>query len=275
MASRSIENHRSRLITMLIIPFMSCSARLPVYLLFVGIFFPDSAGLALVCIYLLGMAVAVFSAKILDLTISQRDNRPYLIELPPYRVPFLHSAFRRMWDKGSQYLRKMGSIILFASILVWMLGYFPHNAGSARSELPCGENHTSMQQQEQSYLGQIGKAMTPVFAPMGTDWRMNVSILAGLSAKEVVVSTLGILYDADAEEDEQGLQEALAQNIPPAAAIAFVIFTLLYMPCFATITAIGRETGKWKWAFFSALYSTTIAWAIAVIGYNVAQYFYG
>ena len=147
MASRSIENHRSRLITMLIIPFMSCSARLPIYLLFVGIFFPDSAGLALVCIYLLGMAVAVFSAKILDLTVSQRDNRPYLMELPPYRVPFLRSAVRRMWDKGSQYLRKMGSIILVASILVWALGYFPHNTGSDRSELPCGDNHTTMQQQ--------------------------------------------------------------------------------------------------------------------------------
>ena len=264
MASRSIENRRSRLITMLVIPFMSCSARLPIYLLFAGVFFPECAGLALVCIYLLGIVVALFSAKILDLTISQRDNRPYLMELPPYRMPFLRSAVRRMWDKGSQYLRKMGSIILFASILVWTLGYFPHN-----------DELTTMEQQEQSYLGQIGKAMTPVFAPMGADWRMDVSILAGLSAKEVVVSTLGILYDADAEEDEQGLQKALARNISPAAAIAFVIFTLLYMPCFATVTAIARETGRWKWALLSALYSTSMAWVIAVAAYNLSRYLLG
>ena len=256
MACRSIANRRSRLITILITPFMSCSARLPIFVLFASAFFPRSASLVVMGMYLAGILAGLLSAKLLSWTLPSKHETPFIMEMPEYRTPSLRSALHCMWDKASQYLRKMGGVVLLASALIWALGYFPHN-----------ESLTSQQQQEQSYLGQLGKGVSPLFAPMGADWRMSISILTGLSAKEVVVSTLGVLYNADDESD--ALQQQLPLMMTPAAAVAFMLFCLLYMPCIAAIAAIRKESGSWYWALFSILYSTLLAWLVAVTAYHL------
>ena len=268
MATRTIESHKSRLITMLIIPFMSCAGRMPVYILIAGAFFPSRAGLVLLFLYALGIFLAVLAAKVMS-RFFKDDDLPFVMELPPYRVPTAKSVFRHTWEKGKQYLQKMSGIILICSMLIWFLGYFPnHDAYDSVKE-----------QQEHSFIGYIGKAMEPVLEPLGFDWRMGVGIVSGVGAKELVVSTLGVMYADDVPEAVEGdagttrLQRALTGSVTPAAALAYMVFILLYFPCVATFVAIKNESGKWKWAIMTAVYTILIAWVAAFITFRLASLF--
>lgn len=266
MATRTIESRKSRLITMLIIPFMSCAGRMPVYILIAGAFFPSKAGLVLLFLYALGIVLAVLAARVMS-RFFKDDDLPFVMELPPYRVPTAKSVFRHTWEKGKQYLQKMSGIILICSMVIWFLGYFPnHNAYDSVKE-----------QQEHSFIGYIGKAIEPVLEPLGFDWRMGVGIVSGVGAKELVVSTLGVMYSDDvpeAVETDAGttrLQRALTGSVTPAAALAYMVFILLYFPCIATFVAIRNESGKWKWAIITAVYTILIAWVAAFITFRLAS----
>ena len=303
MATRTIESRKSRLITMLIIPLMSCAGRLPVFVLIAGAFFPKGAGLVLVGLYALGIIFAIIAARIMS-RFFKDDDLPFVMELPPYRIPTGKSVFRHTWEKGRQYLQKMSGIILICSIAIWFLGYFPnHNAYDSVQE-----------QQENSFIGHIGKTMEPVLEPLGFDWRMGVGIVAGVGAKELVVSTLGVMYaveepvtvgdgfvggtadggtavsgDAGTDiADETGvsvpdatdssgadtrLQRALVKTVSPAAALAYMVFILLYFPCIATFVAIKNESGGWKWAIITAVYTIILAWVAAFITFRLASLF--
>ena len=267
MATRTIENRKSRLITMLIIPLMSCAGRMPVYILIAGAFFPRHAGLVLLGLYGLGIGLAIVAAKIMSFFFKE-DDLPFVMELPPYRVPTAKSIFRHTWEKGKQYLQKMSGIILICSLAIWFLGYFPnHDAYDSVQE-----------QQEHSFIGYVGKAMEPVLSPLGFDWRMGVGIVAGVGAKELVVSTLGVMYadDVPSGPDSVGdtkLQKALVKSVTPAGALAYMVFILLYFPCIATFIAIRNESGGWKWAILTAVYTIVLAWVAAFITFNVAGLF--
>jgi ferrous iron transport protein B len=266
MSTRMIENRKNRLVTMLVTPFMSCSARLPIYLVLAGALFPGRAGLVLFSLYVLGILVAILSAKILNAFLPNKDNRPFMMELPNYRLPLWKSVVRHTWERGRQYLHKMSHIILLASIVIWVLSYFPNHDAY----------ETPQEQQESSYLGQLGHFVEPVFAPMGTNWKMNVGLISGVGAKEIVVSTLGVLYsgeevDADDETQASQLASQLAADLSPLAALSFMIFTLLYFPCIATIAAIRRESNHWGWALFAVVYTTGIAWCLATLVYQVGS----
>lgn len=261
MASRTIENRKSRLITMLVNPLMSCSARLPIYLLLVGAFFPNNGSLILLLIYSIGILLAVLLARLFSRFLVKGDDTPFVMELPPYRLPTAKAIFRHTWEKGAQYLRKMGGIIMIASIVIWALGYYPdHNA-----------YETVAEQQENSYIGQIGKAMEPVIEPLGFDWKLGIGILSGVGAKELVVSTLGVLYTNDAEADVVSLAERIP--ITPLVAFCYMVFVLIYFPCIATIVAIKQESGSWKWALFTAVYTTLLAWVMAFAIYRIGGLF--
>ena len=243
MATRTIESRKSRLITMMIIPLMSCAGRMPVYILLAGAFFPHRAGLVLLGLYALGILLAVLAAKILS-RFFKDDDLPFVMELPPYRVPTAKSIFRHTWEKGRQYLQKMSGVILAFSVALWFLSYFPnHNAYDTVAE-----------QQEHSFIGYIGKAIEPVLEPLGFDWKMGVGIVAGVGAKELVVSTLGVMYP----ENGGNLQQTLVQSVSPAGALAYMVFILLYFPCIATFIAIKNE-GGWKWAIITAVYTIVLA----------------
>ena len=261
MATRSIESRKSRLITIAIIPFMSCAGRLPIFVLFAGAFFPHSAATALLCIYLLGVVLAILSAKALARFVKD-DDLPFVMELPPYRVPTGKAIWRHTWEKGKQYLEKMATTILLFSIVIWFLGYFPRN-----------EEKGAAYQQEHSYIGMLGKTVEPVLEPVGFNWKMDVGLLAGVGAKELVVSTLGVMYagdeGADADENSTALQSALKGDVPLAAAVAYMVFVLLYFPCIATFVAIKNETGKWRWAILCALYTILVAWLMAFAAYRL------
>ena len=267
MATRTIESRKSRLITMLIIPLMSCAGRMPVYVLIAGAFFPRKAGLVVLGLYALGIILAVIAAKVMSLFFKE-DDLPFVMELPPYRIPTGRSVFRHTWEKGRQYLQKMSGIILICSLAIWFLGYFPnHDAYS-----------TPQEQQEHSFIGYVGKAMEPVLEPLGFDWRMGVGIVAGVGAKELVVSTLGVMYadEQPLEEDTSAdtrLQKALVKSVTPAGALAFMVFILLYFPCIATFVAIKNESGGWKWALITAVYTIVLAWVAAFITFQVASLF--
>lgn len=272
MATRTIESRKARLLTMLTLPFMSCSARLPVYVVFTAAFFPQSTGTVMFLLYAGGILAAYLSAWALSLVLQRDAESHFVMELPPYRLPIWLNVLRHTWEKGRQYLRKMGGLILFTSLVVWVLGAFPRAEGEV----------TPAQQQEQSYLGQLGHAMQPVIAPLGMDWRMGVGILTGAGAKELMVSTLGVLYDIDPEtaaaagsgEDsmaDTALSTALRAATTPAAGLAYVVFALLYFPCVATIVAIKNESGRWRYALLSAVYSTTLAYVAAWIAYVLAS----
>ena len=275
MATRTIESRKSRLITMLIIPLMSCAGRMPVYVLIAGAFFPRHAGLVVLGLYALGIIMAVIAAKVMSYFFKD-DDLPFVMELPPYRVPTAKSVFRHTWEKGRQYLQKMSGIILICSMAIWFLGYFPnHDAYSSVQE-----------QQEHSFIGYVGKAMEPVLEPLGFDWRMGVGIVAGVGAKELVVSTLGVMYaDEQPVEDlsvipgeveettagETRLQKALVRSVSPAAALAYMVFILLYFPCIATFVAIKNESGGWKWAIITAVYTIFLAWVAAFLTFRIAS----
>ena len=269
MATRTLENRRDRLVTILTVPFMSCSARLPAYLLLVAAFFTANQGLILMSIYLIGILVAALTAIILSKTLLKHDKTQFVMELPPYRKPTARNATIHMWSKGKQYLQKMATIILAASIIVWALGYFPRHEGQ-----------TAQEQIENSYMGMMGKAIEPVVAPLGFNWQMGVSVLTGAAAKEIVVSTMGVLYtgETDATEESTSLKEKLqtAQKpngepvFDPIVAYSFMLFILLYFPCIAALAAIKREAGT-KWMIFEIFYTTGVAWLVSFIFYQVAR----
>ncbi|MBR1521740.1 MAG: ferrous iron transport protein B [Bacteroidaceae bacterium] len=252
MATRTIEDRKSRLITMLIIPLMSCSARLPVYIIVIGAFFPKNAALVLFCLYLIGIAFSVFMAKIFSRCVVKGESSPFVMELPPYRMPSMKSVSRHTWEKGKQYLKKMGTTILVASIVVWALSYFPHHP-----ELP------EEQQMEMSYIGQIGKLVEPVIHPCGLQWKEGVALVAGVGAKEIVASTMSVLYHGD----------ITTSGMTTLAAFCFMIFVLLYMPCIPTCIGIKNESGKWKWAGFTAIYTTFLAWLTSMVVFQVGSLF--
>ncbi len=276
MASRSIESRSSRLITILINPFMSCSARLPIYVLLVGTFFSAQAGIMFFAIYAIGVAVAVITARLLRRFYFKKDETPFVMELPPYRLPTMKTSLRHMWWKGQQYLRKMGGIILLASIIVWALNYFP------RPMTDSLHDNQELTELPDSYLETVGKAISPLMEPLGFSWRASVAALAGVPAKEIVVSTLGVLYTGDEDSADTTLGQRLSApsattgqpDFTPASALAFMIFIMLYCPCIATITAIVKETGRWRFGLFSVVYNTCVAWLTAFIVYQVASLFW-
>lgn len=299
MSTRIIESKSSRLITILINPFISCSARIPIYVLLVGAFFPDYGAWVFVSLYTLGIAIAVLTAKLMRKFWFKADETPFVMELPPYRMPTMKATIRNMWSKAEQYLRKMGGLILVASIIIWALSYFPHYetedlpkeyVAATLAEMPADQTEGMSQsqieksmlteyQQSNSILGKIGQFVEPVVRPMELGWKSCVSLIAGSAAKEVVVSTLGVLYvgDDDAELLTERLQSPsrLTGKTPftPASALAFMVFVLLYFPCIATLTAIARETGSWKYALFSVIYNTGLAWVFAFLTYRIAVLF--
>ncbi|MBO7236353.1 MAG: ferrous iron transport protein B, partial [Alistipes sp.] len=268
MACRTIECRTSRLITIMVVPFMSCSARLPIYMMIVGIFFPAHAGTVLFLLYLFGMIMAVISARLMRRFMFREQEAPFVMELSPYRVPTAKATIRHMWSKCAQYLKKMGGLILIASIVVWLLSYYPRPKSDIEVESP---------RYEQSYMGTIGQWCQPIFEPMEMEWQATVALLSGIPAKEIVVSTMNVLYahpnEEEAESDDvlsKGASNRIANSMSIPTAVAFLIFSLLYLPCIATIMAIGSEL-NWKWAVGSALYNTAIAWLLAWVAYHITQ----
>ncbi|MBO4876309.1 MAG: ferrous iron transport protein B [Bacteroidales bacterium] len=274
MATRSIESKSSRLITILVVPFMSCSARLPIYLLLAGAFFPKYAATVMICLYLLGIIVAVLTAKLLRLTAFKQDETPFVMELPPYRWPTLRATLKHIWEKCYQYIKKIGTVILLASVIIWVLSYYPHTDISetelAKTE-EISEAEANEIQYENSCLGMIGKFVAPVMSPMGFDWKISVAVLSSIPAKEIVVSTLGVLYAS--EEDDLGDAIQKSGDLTTSSALALMVFMLLFFPCIATIGAVASETKKIKWAFFSVFYNTAVAWVLAYVTYLIANLF--
>jgi len=320
MATRTIENRNDRLLTILINPFMSCSARLPVYILIIGAFFEGNEVATLFAVYGIGIFFAILFAILFKKTIFKSSEAPFVMELPPYRLPTFRTTTRHMWNKGSQYLKKMGGIILFASMIIWALGYFPMNSkkmteyeqeiavtellyNTSISALPTDsaeynrvmiekneaisliENERNSYRQENSFIGQIGKFIEPAMRPLGFDWKMSVSLLAGVTAKEVVVSTMGVLYQGNpnADIDTKSLQERLRKAehengklagqpvFTNVSAFAYLMFILLYFPCIAVVAAVRRESGNWKWAVFMMAYTTAVAWVVGLLVRNIGN----
>lgn len=288
MSTRTIESRRSRLVTMLILPLMSCEARIPIYIMVISTFFTRNLQwLIMLSLYVLGIGMAVVMSKLFTKFMVKGEDTPFVMELPPYRFPTTKALLRHTWEKGKQYLRKMGGIILVASIVVWALGYFPHPEGL-----------DNQQQQEQSYIARIGKTIEPVFQLQGFNWKLDVGLLAGVGAKEIVASTMGVIYsnddsfgDDNSFNDEGGKYEHLHQYITndiakmhgliveeaiPIATLTsycFLLFVLLYFPCIATIAAIKGETGSWKWALFAAGYTTFLAWVVSAVVFQIGRFF--
>ena len=259
MATRTIEDRKSRLITMLVNPLMSCSARLPIYLVMIGAFFPNCASFMLLCIYTAGILLAVIMARIFSKFLVKGEDSPFVMELPPYRMPTSKSIMRHTWEKGAQYLKKMGGIIMIASIIIWFLGYYPRH-----------DTHESVaEQQENSYIGQIGKAIEPVIKPLGFDWKLGIGLISGVGAKELVVSTLGVLYTNEGDVENVNLSDRIP--ITPLVALAYMLFVLIYFPCIATFAAIKQESGSWKWAIFTAGYTTGLAWLVAFTVFQIGS----
>jgi len=308
MATRTLDNKKDRILTMIITPFMSCSARLPVYVLLISAIFPQNQGLVLFTIYLIGILLAITTALIMKRVVFAKKEVPFVMELPPYRIPTLKNTSLHMWHKGQQYLKKMGNVILLASILIWALGYFPrHIDYSTNYDAQISVLRTNKQlqtpdkdqkvmqlemskeseRQEKSYIGQLGHAIEPVIRPLGFDWKMGVSIITGLAAKEIVVSTMGILYQADPQADagSGSLKEKIKEQthnkgefkgqavFTPLVSFGFMLFILIYFPCVAVIAAIKKES-SWGWAVFTMVYTTAIAWVVAFASYQIGSLFF-
>jgi len=308
MATRTLDNRKDRILTMIITPFMSCSARLPVYVLLISAIFPQNQGLVLFTIYLIGILLAITTALIMKRVVFAKKEVPFVMELPPYRIPTLKNTSLHMWHKGQQYLKKMGNVILLASILIWALGYFPRHIDystnydaqisvlKTNNQLQTSDKDQKVMQlemnkeserQEKSYIGQLGHAIEPVIRPLGFDWKMGVSIITGLAAKEIVVSTMGILYQADPEaeagagslgdkikEQTHNKGEFKGQAVfTPLVSFGFMLFVLIYFPCVAVIAAIKKES-SWGWAVFTMVYTTAIAWVVAFATYQIGSLFF-
>lgn len=313
MATRTIEDRNNRLLTMLINPFMSCSARLPVYILIIGAFFPEKAGTMLFAMYASGIVLAVVVSRLFKRIIFKGKELPFVMELPPYRLPTVRNTLRHMWSKGSQYLSKMGGTILVASIIIWFLGYFPRHTELSDSydrqiehaqaqynrlvteHMPPESKESLLAERQQvvhdlehmknselqmnSYIGKIGQFVEPIMKPLGFDWKMSISLISGIAAKEVVVSTMAVLYQVDEAQDENNklidrLRNEKKIDSEPAfntsTALAFMIFTLIYFPCVAVIATIKKESGSWKWALLTIGYTTILAWGMAFLVYQVS-----
>jgi len=312
MATRTLENKRDRILTVLINPFMSCSARLPVYILFAGTFFPNHAGFIILFIYAVGIILAFASAKLFNNTILKGKSMPFVMELPPYRMPTTKTIVIHMWDRASSYLRKMGGIILAFSIIIWVLSEYPkpyhiqkqfdtiiqqktielnqtlniyqkQNAAPNTIQTIHKQYKTIIEDLEiqkrqemirYTFIGRIGSFIYPVLQPLGFNWQMGISLTTGFVAKEIVVSTMGVLYHAADEKNAESLSQKLGNpryGITPHAALAFMIFVMIYIPCLATVIAIAREIGS-RWAFFSVVYQITAAWIVSFIVYQIARF---
>ena len=279
MATRTIESRSSRMITILVTPFMSCSARLPVLALFAGAFFPEHAALVLLGLYLLGIIVAIVTARLLRLVKYSKDETPFVMELPPYRWPTLRATLRHMWEKCAQYIKKIGTVILLSTIVIWFLSYYPRPVESTeqkamitdcRGEVGSPGDEGGIN--ENSFIAWIGHTVEPVLAPLGQNWRSSIALITSIPAKELVVSTLGVLYSSDSEESiQQDLRSS--GDFTPRSAAAFMVFILLFFPCIATIAAIADETGSRKWALFSIIYNTAVAWIAGYIVYTIGGLF--
>jgi len=307
MATRTLDNKKDRILTMIITPFMSCSARLPVYVLLISAIFPKNQGLVLFSIYIIGVLLAIITALIMKRVAFAKKEVPFIMELPPYRIPTIKNTSLHMWHKGQQYLKKMGTVILLASILIWGLGYYPSNIkydtdydaqiknltnnklfkdNEKQEKVAQLELNKESERQEKSYIGQMGHAIEPIIKPLGFDWKMGVSIITGLAAKEIVVSTMGILYQADRKADEtsDSLQKKLKEQthnsgehigekvFTPLVSFGFMLFILIYFPCIAVIAAIKKES-SWSWALFTMVYTTSIAWLVAFATYQIGSLF--
>ncbi len=313
MATRTLENRSDRIITILINPFMSCSARLPVFILLASAFFPNNAGNLIFIIYITGIIIAAATAILLRKTIFKKQETPFVMELPPYRMPTLKTTLIHMWHKSKQYLTKMGGIILIASIIIWSLGYFPreikysknYDSNILKTEIKYNklisneidsskilklsqqktleinqiQKNKELEHQKNTYIGQIGQFVQPIMKPLGFDWRMSISLLSGIAAKEIVVSTLGVLYQSD---DTVPLKDKLKENftknnekngLAKLRALSFIIFILVYFPCIAVVSAVKNETGSWKWAAFMIVYTTSLAWLLAFATFQIGKFF--
>jgi ferrous iron transport protein B len=302
MASRTLESEKDRILTILITPFMSCSARLPVYIILAGAFFGPRAGTVIFGIYLLGIILSIITGRLFRSTLLRGADAPFVMELPPYRIPMIKSLLIHMWDRSKMFLKKMGGIILLGSVVVWTLTAFPRNISYSKNydveieqaksyfqtEIDAAQEsdkpllaqkrnvavaelitEKKAEKAEKSFMGRIGKVIAPIFSPIGIDWRGSVALLTGFVAKEIVVSTMGILYAADEKKDSEALKNALlSSGMTPIAALAMMVFVLLYMPCLATLAAIRRETASLKWMIFSISYSTLLAWGMAFLVYQ-------
>ncbi len=307
MATRTLENRKDRILTMLITPFMSCSARLPVYVLIISAIFPENQGFYLFLIYIIGIIIAIVTALVMKRIAFKGKEVPFVMELPPYRIPTLKNTTMHMWHKGQQYLKKMGTVILVASVIIWALSYFPRNIDFSKdfdNEIELVNSNIEMseqtkaelihelellkesERQEKSYIGKLGHAIEPVISPLGFDWKMGVSILTGLAAKEIVISTMAVLYQADAEssEESQTLKNKLVEQkhstgklkgkkvFTPLVSFAFMLFVLIYFPCVAVIAAIRKEAST-GWAVFTMVYTTALAWLAAFLTYQIGSLF--
>lgn len=290
MATRTLRSPGDRLLTMLIIPFMSCSARLPVYVLFITAFFPQHPALVLSSIYFAGILIAFLTAQLLNKTIFRNKETPFVLELPPYRLPTVKNIVVHMWDKTQQYLQKIGGVILIGVVIIWALGYFPREHTAEISTVMQTDSVSIQADFDQkshrlqnSYLGQIGHFVQPVMDPLGFDWKMSISLLAGLPAKEIIVSTMGVLYQVD-DENSAGLSSKLQQErfisgerrgelvFSTPVALSFLAFVLIYFPCIGVIATIKNESGKLKWAIFTVVYTTAVAWIISFLVFNIATF---
>ena len=276
MAARTLESEKDRILTILITPFMSCSARLPIYIVLAGTFFGHKAGTVIFAIYLTGIVLSVITGRVFRSTLLKGVDAPFVMELPPYRVPMVKSLTIHMWDRGKIFLKKMGGIILVGSIVVWVLSSFPQNHQPKNTDTvntrETGRQTESIKKNTgNSFMGQIGKAVEPVFKPIGIDWRGGVALLTGFVAKEIVVSTMGVLYVGESEESDALPKALLASGMTKLSALSMMIFVLLYVPCLATVATIRRETGSLKWTIFSIVYSTSLAWFTAFCIYQGGQ----
>jgi ferrous iron transport protein B len=268
MATRTIESEKTRLIAILINPFMSCSARLPVFILFAGAFFNEMAGTMVFLMYLISITSAMVAAIFLSKFIVKGENTPFVMELPPYRLPSVRGILFHMWEKALGFLQKVGGVIVVGSIIIWFLQAFPQTSMNENQQAEPLALHDS-------YLGQIGTSITPVFKPIGFDWQESVAILTGFVAKEVVVASYAVLANSEenADENSASLRNALSERMDRATALAFMVFVLLYSPCLATIGAIKRETGGWKWPLFSIGFSLSMAYilalAVSILGHQL------
>ena len=305
MATRTLENDKDRILTILMTPFMSCSARLPVYIILAGSFFAHRAGSIIFGLYLAGIIMAILSGRILRALLFKGEDAPFVMELPPYRMPMLKSLLIHMWDRSKMFLKKMGGVILVGSIIIWVLSSFPKNISysvdydilsanvvseyvvkiksadkdlttqlvqAQQLELREIENKKEQERISKSYIGMIGKGLEPVFAPIGIGWQASIALVTGFVAKEVVVSTMGVLYGVG-KEDGKALEKALKRSgMTPLSALSMMVFVLLYVPCFATVMTIYRESSA-KWACFNVIYTTMVAWSMSFLVYQTGMFF--
>jgi ferrous iron transport protein B len=316
MATRSLENTKDRILTILINPFMSCSARLPVYILFAGTFFSTYAGVVITSLYAVGIILAFISAKLFNVIFFKGQSMPFVMELPPYRFPTIKTTLLHMWDRGSLYLKKVAGIILIFSIIIWVLSSYPKSLeiedkyydsinkikrtyifnntniinkygrmskelailnDKFETELEKIQIEKRSEEMKYTFIGRIGDALHPLFKPLGFNWQMGISLTTGLATKEIVVSTMSVLYHSSEEEKDNGKQKSLREvlkkseyGISPLAAYTFLLFVLLYVPCIGTVSVIGREAG-WRWAMFSIVYQIVLAWLVCFLFYNAGR----